>query len=195
MAKIDFTKIEGYADMTPEEKLKAIEAYDIPEPDYSGYVTKEQFDKTASELASKKKELNEKLSEDEKAKAKEQEERQALEEKYNALLRESEVSKNKSKLLGLGYDEKLADETAEAMADGDLDKVFKNQKKFLEGFEKSIKAEVLKNTPEPTGDGDTKTMTLENLRKMSPMERMKYSEEHPEEYKALYSEGDNNNPQ
>ena len=193
MAKIDVTKIEGYADMTPEEKLKALEGYDVPDPDYSGYVKKDVFDKTASELAAKKKELTEKMSEDEQKKAKEAEERQALEEKYNALLRENAVSKNKTKLLGLGYDEKLADETAEAMADGDLDKVFKNQKKFLEGFEKSIRAEVLKDTPEPTGDGDTKTMTLEVLRKMTPMERMKYSQEHPDEYKALYSEGENNN--
>ena len=195
MAKIDVTKIEGYADMTPEEKLKALEGYDVPDPDYSGYVKKDVFDKTASELAAKKKELNEKMSEDEQKKAKEAEERQALEEKYNALLRENAVSKNKTKLLGLGYDEKLADETAEAMADGDLEKVFKNQKKFLEGFEKSIRAEVLKDTPEPTGDGDTKTMTLKGLRKMTPMERMKYSQEHPDEYKALYSEGDNNNNQ
>ena len=195
MAKIDVTKIEGYADMTPEEKLKALEGYDVPDPDYSGYVKKDVFDKTASELAAKKKELTEKMSEDEQKKAKEAEERQALEEKYNALLRENAVSKNKTKLLGLGYDEKLADETAEAMADGDLDKVFKNQKKFLEGFEKSSRAEVLKDTPEPTGDGDTKTMTLEGLRKMTPMERMKYSQEHPDEYKALYSEGDNNNNQ
>lgn len=190
MAKIDVSQIKGYADMSAEEKLKALEALDLPDPDYSGYVKKEQFDKTASELAAKKKELNEKMSADEQAKQKEAEERQALEEKYNALLRESAVSKNKSKLLGLGYEEKLADETAEAMADGNLDKVFANQKKFLDGFEKSIRAEVLKDTPKPTGDGDTKTMTLENLRKMSPMERMKYSQEHPDEYKNLYSKGD-----
>lgn len=191
MAKIDVSQIEGYAEMSAEDKVKALEAFDTPDPDYSGYVKKDVFDKTASELAAKKKELTEKLSEDEQAKQKEAEERQALEEKYNALLRESAVSKNKSKLLGLGYDEKLADETAEAMADGDLDKVFKNQKKFLENYEKSIRAEVLKDTPSPTGDGDTKTMTLENLRKMSPMERMKYSQEHPDEYKALYAEGEN----
>lgn len=189
MAKIDVTKIEGYADMSAEDKLKALEGFDIPDPDYSGYVTKEQFDKTASELAAKKKELTEKMSEDEKKKQEEAEERQALEEKYNALLRESAVSKNKSKLLGLGYDEKLADETAEAMADGDLDKVFKNQKKFLESYEKSIRAEVLKDTPEPTGDGKGTTITLDALRKMTPADRLKYSQEHPEEYKTLYTGG------
>ena len=73
MAKIDVTQIEGYADMTAEEKLKALEAFDVPDPDYSGYVSKEQFDKTASELAAKKKELSEKLSEDERQKQEEQE--------------------------------------------------------------------------------------------------------------------------
>ena len=187
MAKIDVTKIEGYAEMSAEDKLKALENFNLPDPDYSGFISKEQFDKLASELAAKKKELNDKLSEDEKKKAQEEEERKSLEDKYNKLLRESAVAKNKAKLVGLGYDEKLADETAEAMADGKLDKVFENQKKFLEGFEKSIKAEVLKNTPDPTGDGNGgKTMTLENLRKMSQADRMKYATEHPDEYRELY---------
>ncbi len=187
MAKIDVTQIEGYADMTAEEKLKALEAFDIPDPDYSGYVSKEQFDKTASELAAKKKELSEKLSEDERQKQEEQEQREELQKKYDTLLRESTVSKNKAKLLGLGYEEKLADETAEAMADGNLDKVFANQKKHLDAVEKRVRAEVLKETPKPTGDGDSKTMTLKQLREMSPAERMKFSQEHPEEYKELYT--------
>lgn len=187
MAKIDVTQIEGYADMTAEEKLKALEAFDIPDPDYSGYVSKEQFDKTASELAAKKKELSEKLSEDERQKQEEQEQREELQKKYDTLLRESTVSKNKAKLLGLGYEEKLADETAEAMADGNLDKVFANQKKHLDAVEKRVRAEVLKETPKPTGDGGSKTMTLKQLREMSPAERMKFSQEHPEEYKELYT--------
>ena len=49
MAKIDVTKIEGYANMTAEEKLKALEGYSIPEPDMSSYISKDQFDKLASE--------------------------------------------------------------------------------------------------------------------------------------------------
>ena len=188
MAKIDVSKIEGYADMSAEEKLKALEGFDIPEPDLTGYVSKEQFDKTASELAAKKKELNEKLTEDEKQKQAEQEQREELQKKYDALLHESVVSKNKASLLGLGYEEKLAEETAEAMADGNLEKVFANQKKHLDAVEKRIKAEVLKDTPKPTGDGDSKTMTLEKLRGMSSMERLKFSQEHPDEYKELYSQ-------
>ena len=56
--KIDITKIEGYRDdMTVEEKLELVLGYEIPEPDYSGYVKKSVFDKTASELADVKKQL------------------------------------------------------------------------------------------------------------------------------------------
>lgn len=188
--KIDVTKIEGYSDMTAEQKLAALEGFDMPDPDYSGYVKKDVFDKTASELAAKKKELTEKMTEDEQKKQKEQEERDELQSKYDKLLHESEVSKFKAKLLGMGYDEKLADDTAEAMADGDSEKVFANQKKHLEAVEKKVRAEALKDTPKPTPDGDSKTMTLEKLRKMSPQERYDYSVKNPEEYKTLYTNTD-----
>lgn len=186
MAKIDVTQIEGYAEMSAEDKLKALEGFDIPDPDYSGYVKKDVFDKTASELAGVKKQLKDKMTDDEAAKQKEKEEREELQSKYDKLLRESEISKHKAKLLGLGYDEKLADETAEAMADGDMEKVFANQKKHLDSVEKRVRADALKDTPKPTPDGDSKTMTLEKFRKLSPAERAAFFEEHPEEYKELY---------
>lgn len=159
MAKIDVTQIEGYADMTAEEKLKALEGYDVPDPDYSGWVKKDLFDKTSSELAAKKKELQAKLTDDEAAKQREQEERETMQKELDALRRESAVSKNKAKLIGLGYDESLAEETAEAMADGNLDKVFVNQKKHLEAFEKKVRADLLKDTPKPVGDGNSKPLT------------------------------------
>lgn len=184
--KIDVSQIEGYADMTPEQKLKALEEIELADPDYSGFVKKDVFDKTASELAEKKKELREKMTADEAEKQKQQEEQEKLQKNYEKLLRETTVSKNKAKLLALGYDEKLADETAEAMADGDSEKIFANQKKHLEAVEKKVRAEALKDTPKPTPDGDSKTMTLEKFRKLSAQERLEYSTNHPEEYKTLY---------
>lgn len=185
--KIDISKIEGYDEMTAEEKLAALEALDLPEPDYTGYVKKEVFDKTASELASKKKELREKLSDDEANKLKAEEDRLKLQEDYNLLLHKVSVSENKAKLLSLGYEDKLADETAEAMATGDLEKVMANQKKHLESFEKKIRAEALKDTPKPTPDGDNSIKTKEDLKKMTPTERLAFSKEHPDEYRNLYS--------
>ena len=187
MAKIDTSTIEGYSDMTPEQKIAALEAYESAEPDYSGYVKKDVFDKTASELAAKKKELNAKLSEDEKKRRQEQEDREKLQSAYDQLLRDSKISKFKAELLAMGYEDKLASETAEAMVDGDNDKVFANQKKQLEVVQKAARAEALKQTPKPQPDGDGKAMTLTEFRKLSPQERYAFAEKNPEDYKALYN--------
>ena len=184
--KIRTEKIEGYKEMTLEQKLEALENYEVDEPDYSGYVSKEMFDKTASELANSKKQLREKMSADE-IKAKEDSDKmEELQSKYDALLRESEISKNKARLLTLGYEDKLATETAEAIVNGDTDKVFTNQKKHLDSVEKRIREEVLTSTPRPTGGNGSETVTLEKFKKMSIEEQFKFSNEHPEEYKTLY---------
>lgn len=158
MAKIDLSKLEGYDKMSPEEKLKALESYDIPEPDYSGHVKKEDYDKDIADL----------------------------QRKYDELLRNSKVAGFKAELLALGYDEALADDTAAAMADGDAEKVLSNQKKHLDAAMKKARGEALKDTPPPAGGGGSQTMTLKELRAMSPAERLKFSQEHPEDYKQLY---------
>lgn len=173
--------------MTFEEVETALEKVTIPE-DNSAEIErlKNALSKSNSEAAGYKKQLREKMTEDEQKKQKEQEEREELQNKYDKLLRESVIAKNKAKLVALGYEEALADETAEAMADGDSDKVFANQQKHLASFEKKVRAEALKDTPKPTPDGDSKTMTLEKFRKLSPTERHKFYTEHPDEYKELY---------
>ena len=38
MAKIDVSTIEGFADMTAEQKVEALANYEFPDPDYTGYV-------------------------------------------------------------------------------------------------------------------------------------------------------------
>ena len=185
--KIRTEKIEGYDNMTLEQKLAALETYEMDEPDYTGYVLKEVFDKTASELSNTKKQLREKMSADELKAKEDAESREKLQNDYDALLRKVTLSENKAKLLGLGYDEKLATETAEAMADGDLDKVFANQKKHLDALEKKIREDVLKTTPKPEGGEGSGTITKETFSKMTIAEQFKYSTEHPEDYKNLYS--------
>lgn len=187
--KIDTSKISGYDDMSAEEKLAALEAYEIDDPDYTGYVKKDVFDKTASELAQKKKELNARLTDEEKAREESETKQKELEEKYEALLRESQVSKQKAKLIALGYDESLADDSAQALVEGDLDKVIENASKFKKSFEKQLRAEILKDTPKPTGSGGSDVMTLDKFRKMGAADRAKYAQAHPEDYKALYSGG------
>jgi len=175
--------------MTLEEIEKALESVTMPKDDSAEVERlKTALSKSNSEAADYKKQLREKMTEDEQAKAKEAEEREKLQKDYEALLHKTTVSENKAQLLALGYEEALADDTAEAMASGDMAKVMANQKKHLDAYAKKVRAEALKDTPKPTGDGDSKTMTLDKLRKMSPQERYEYSVKNPQEYKALYND-------
>ena len=96
MARIDVTQIEGYEGMSVEDKLKALEGFDIPDPDYSGYVKKDLFDKTASELAKAKKELKGKQSEDEQKEADRLAAEQEMKDELDTLRKEKAVSTHKA---------------------------------------------------------------------------------------------------
>ena len=186
MAKINTSAIEGYKDMTPEEKLAALEAMDLPEPDYTGFVKKDLLDKATSEAASYKKQLRERMSEDEAKAEKDAEERAAIMEELEQLRAEKVIDQNTTKFLGLGYDETLARETAKALAAGDTEVVFKNHAKFIADREKALKAEILKNTPTPpAGDGAEKK-TKDDFKKMTLAEKQQFYRENPEQYKEIY---------
>ena len=163
MGKIDTTAIEGYADMTPEQKLAALENLELAEPDYSGYVKKDVFDKTASDLAKLKKESMAKMSEDERAKQERDEELQKLRDRNAELERNVAISVYKAKYLALGYNEALATETAQAWADGDHDKVIANTAAFLTAHDKQVKAGMLGEMPTPPAGSGTKTITAEEI--------------------------------
>lgn len=143
MAKIDTSTIEGYAAMTPEEKIAALEAYDHPE-DHTGWVKKDVFDKTSSELAALK-----------KASKPDAEKISALETQVKELTEDKLRSEHKAKFIGLGYDEELAASTADAMVKGDMETVFANQKSFLDKHDKNLAAAAMKNTPTPPAGGAT----------------------------------------
>lgn len=181
--KIDVTKIEGYADMTTEQKLAALEAYEM-----DGVVSKALLDKATSEAAGYKKQLREKQTEDEKAKEERDEEFKRVSEELEQLRTERAIDSAAKKWMSLGYDEKLATETAKAMVSGDTEKVFANHAKFIAEKEKSLKAELLKDTPTPPAGEGSKGMTKEALRKMTLDEKAKFAEEQPEQYQAFYKE-------
>lgn len=184
--KIDITKIEGYADMTAEEKLAALEAYEV---DTSGYVRKDLLDKAASEAAAYKKQLREKLSADEQAQAEQAETMKAMQQELQTLRTEKAIDAATKKWMGLGYDEKLAVETAKAMVSGDTEKVFANHAKFLADKEKNLRAQLLKDTPTPPAGEGSKAMTKADFAKLSLAEKAAFAQEQPEQYKEFYKEG------
>lgn len=184
--KINTTQIENYETMSPEQKIAALENLDISAPDYSGHVKKSVFDQTASELAELKKKYTATLSAEEQAKIARDQEMEAIKTELDMLRKAKTISDHKARFIALGYDEALAVETAAAFADGDMENVFANQKKFLESHDKKIKDELRKGTPRPQGSDGNATMTLDKLRAMSAAERYEYSVNNPEKYNELY---------
>ena len=173
--------------MTVDEITTALEGIEMP-TDNSAEIDrlKAALSKSNSEAADYKKQLREKMSAEELKAKEDAEKMEALIKERDSLLREKTIAGHKANYLALGYEEKLAQETAEAMANGELDKVFANQKKHNEALEKKIRADVLKGTPKPEGGTGSETITKEIFSKMSIAEQHKYSVEHPEEYKMLY---------
>lgn len=176
-------QIENYESMTPEEKVAALEAY---EPDMSGFVSKATFDKTASDLAAAKKSLREKMSEDEAKAAKAAEDQAALMAELEALRTEKLIAGYTNSYLTMGYEEKLAKSTAEALAKGDMDTVFKNQKTHADAREKALRTELLKGTPPPAAGGTDTGMTKEKFSKLTLAEKAEFAEKNPDAYKEFY---------
>ena len=183
----DFTKLDGYKpEMSPEEKLALLDKYEAPAPDYTGYIKKDSFDKTASELAEAKRQLKAKMTEDEQKEAERIAADAAIKAELDALRKETATSKNKAKFLGLGYDEKLAAETATALADGDMDKVFANQQIHIDNVKKAERAASLAGDPKPpAGSGGGTKITKEQFDAMGYSERLKLHNEQPELFKQF----------
>lgn len=160
MANFDTTTIENFDTMTAEEKLDALLKADIPEQvDMSKYILKDQFDKKVSDLNYQNKKLKDQMNAEQQKKVEEDEAKAAeaqkfadLESKYNELLKNSTLKEHTISLTGLGFDEKLAGETATAIVEGDATKLFANMKKFLGDYRKAIEKELMDKTPGPGGN-------------------------------------------
>lgn len=173
--------------MSLEDIETALESIELPK-DNSAEIErlKTALSKSNSEAADYKKQLREKMSTEDKEFEELKERFEELQGKYDTLSKESDISKNKARFLALGYEDALATETAEAMVNGEMDKVFEAQKKHLDSVEKKVRENVLKETPRPAGGKGNKSITKEEFSKWSLSEQMKFSQEHPDEYKELY---------
>jgi len=187
----DLTKLDGYKpEMTAEEKLALLDKYEPPAPDDAeAKKWKAQFDRAASELAAANKALKAKMTEDEQKEAERLAAEAAIKAELEALRREKTISDSKARFLGLGYDEKLAAETAKALADGDMDKVFANQQIHIENVKKAERAAALAGDQKPpAGGGGSTEITKEQFDAMGYSERLKLHNEQPELFKQ-FTEG------
>jgi hypothetical protein len=71
------------------------------------------------------------------------------------LVKEKTLASYREKFVAQGYDAELAGKAASALADGDMDKVFKFQSEFMTAHDTAYKASLLKDMPTPPGaDGN-----------------------------------------
>ena len=157
---LDVSKIEGYESMSAEDKVKALEAFEYEDNAAELEKLKNAVSKSNADAKSWKDKYNAKLSDEDKQKealeeAKQQEAQKfkELEDKYNELMKSSTLKEHTLSLNGLGFDDKLAADTAAAIVDGDAAKLFKNMKTFLEGFRKSVEKELMDKNPGVNGNG------------------------------------------
>ena len=179
----DWTKIAGdHEDMTADEKLALLDTQEEdnqppaePEPEQQppakpapGLISKAQFDKVASELAKVKKELRARMSAEEQKEADRMASDEAMRLELETLRREKTLNSYKASYLSQGYDERIAEDAATAMADGDMDTVFALMKKQAANTEKALRAKILKEIPVPPA-GENPGADMEKKKEMESL--------------------------
>ena len=180
---------ESYSeDMSKEDLLEALAKLEMPVDKSAEVETKYKnlLSKANSEVADYKRQLKDKMSEEE-IKAKEAEDAQnKLKSDYEALLAKVTISEHTAKFLSLGFDEESAGKAATALVDGKTDALFELIKGNNDSIIARYKAESIDGMPKPSGGQGSKTLTKDEFLKLTPQERLSFSNEHPEEYRALY---------
>ena len=167
------------------DELMALEVEE-PKIDTSKYVSKELYDKAASDTANYKKQLRASMSEAEQKAMADAEELKTLKEEVAQLRTEKTIVENSKGLVAIGYDEKTANEVATAFLNGDFTAVINAQAKFVDAQKKAAIADAVKETPRPpVGNDGGNVLTKEQFKKMSLSEQMKVYEETPDLYKEF----------
>jgi len=141
----------------------------------------------ASADASKwKKELQSRMSEQERKDAEEAEEKQKLLQRLEELETSSRNDKGRAEFIGFGMSEITASDATEAFYSGDLAGFMKVMKTYMTDHDKALKAEGIRNTvPPASGAGQPQTYTKEQFDRMSYRELNELYTKDPEQYQRL----------
>lgn len=141
----------------------------------------------ASADASKyKKELQARMSEQERKEQADEDEKRRLLERVAELEANARNSEGNTAFVGIGYSDTSAKDATEAFYKGDLPAFMKIMKTFLTDHDKALKAEGVRNTTPPFGGGSIpKTITKEQFDKMTYTELNELYEKDPDTYNAL----------
>ena len=181
MAKIDTTTIDGFSEMTAEQQVQALLGFEYDDGSAQNAKLKAAVDKATSEAASFKKQLNAKMSDDERK----QQENEAAMAEMQAKIAEYEkrdkISTAKAAFLTAGFDERAAAIAAEAFTGGDIESLAGALKTYKSAIETQTKSSLMAGNPKPEGGVEPKLRTKEDILKIED-----YSEQQAaiEEYMA-----------
>ena len=146
---------DAYKDgMTMDELTEALKNVEMPK-DQSAEIEKlkETISKSNSEAAEWKNKYRSTLDEATKKAQEAEEEAHKKDELLEQLKREKMIAGYKASYLAMGYEASLAEDTAKALADGNDERLFENQRKHMESVEKKAREEALRTSGRPGGSG------------------------------------------
>lgn len=172
--EVDTTTIE---DLKAElEKLKA-----------TNEKLKNAQSNASSDAAKYKRQLQERMTEQERAESETKELIAQLKADNERMKREQAVAVRTAAYVGVGFDEILAKKAAESYGDNHEDFIA-TLKEFLTAHDKALQADALRSTPRPGTGGSAPTVTQEQFDKMTYKDRAKLFEEQPTLYEQLTKE-------
>jgi len=170
------TKTEQKTDTSAlEAKIKALEA--------ENGKLKNSVTNASADASEWKKKYQSTLSEQEKKEQEQAEATAAMQKRLEEVLTEKNIADFKSQFVSIGFDETLAQESAQALNSGDTVKVFDGIRKFIASHDKALAEKAMLNNPVLPGGNSTKTVSKEEFDKMGYREMVQFKAEHPELYR------------
>ena len=173
MAKIDTATISGFSEMTPEQQVQALLGVEfddgadkIKAAEESAAKMKAAFDKASSEAAGYKKQLNAKMSDDERKQQENEATFKAMQEKLAEYEKRDKISTAKTAFLAAGFDEKSAASAAEAFTGGDIESLSAALKTYRSAIETQTKSSLMASNPKPEGSTEPKVRTKADILKI-----------------------------
>ena len=163
--KIDPSKIEGFDNLSADEKVAALLNQEIEvEQTEPADVTKlkTSLSKANSEAAEYKRLLREKQTEAERAEADRAEQYKALQDELASYRNKERVSSYKAQLMAAGIDPDTADLMAKSLPEGVSDEYFQATKSFLDAQRKNAEIAALGKQPSLSVGTPPKGMTKED---------------------------------
>lgn len=169
MPTINTESIQGFAEMTAEDQVKALLGYEfddgtakIKAAEDKAASMKAAFDKASSEAAGYKKQLHAKMTDEELKKQESENALKAIQDelaeskqKLAEFEQRERMSTAKAAFLGGGFDETTAADAANAFIEGDIEKMSAALKKFRDSIETATKSKLMGSNPRPESGSKT----------------------------------------